>query len=96
MCTEQFDSLELLTYFDISFLFLCHAHLFQTVLVFYFILYYFRDIMEENSQLTVAILDTLTNLNLKAELLSEVSSWLSFCLQFLTFVAKKNNYQCNL
>ena len=28
--------------------------------------------MKENSQLTVAILDTLTNLNLKADLLAEV------------------------
>ncbi|XP_028398344.1 Fanconi anemia group D2 protein-like isoform X2 [Dendronephthya gigantea] len=30
------------------------------------------DIMKENSQLTLAILDTLTNLNLKTDLLSEV------------------------
>ncbi|CAB4035769.1 Fanconi anemia group D2, partial [Paramuricea clavata] len=30
------------------------------------------DIMKQNSQLTVAILDTLTNLNLKADLLAEV------------------------
>lgn len=32
----------------------------------------FRNFMQENSQLTIAILDTLTNLNLKSEILSEV------------------------
>jgi hypothetical protein len=32
--------------------------------------------MKQNSQLTVAILDTLTNLNLKADLLAEVPSML--------------------
>ena len=35
-----------------------------------------RDIMKEHSQLTLAILDTLANLSLKADLLAEVQSLL--------------------
>ena len=40
--------------------------------------------MKENSELTVAILDTLTNLNLKADLLAEVLLY----AHYYTVVAK--------